>query len=57
MEELLLRLDRLMDQTPSESWTQIERATIGEGSADFLAFEATSYDGTCASCPSGKACS
>ena len=46
MEELLLRLDRLMDQTPSESWTQIERATIGEGSADFLAFEATSYDGT-----------
>ena len=46
MEELLLRLDRLMDQTPSESWTQIERATIGEGRADFLAFEATSYDGT-----------
>ena len=31
MEELLLRLDRLMDQTPSDAWTQLRQAHIGAG--------------------------
>lgn len=46
MEELLLRLDRLIDQTPSDAWTQLREATIGSGHVDFLAFEATAQDGT-----------
>lgn len=45
VEELLLRLDRLMDQTPSDSWTQLREATIGNGRVDFVAFEATGHDG------------
>lgn len=46
MEELLLRLDRLMDQTPSDAWTQLRQASIGSGSVDFVAFEARGFDGT-----------
>ena len=46
MEELLLRLDRLMDQTPSDAWTQLRQAHIGKGHVDFVAFEATGHDGT-----------
>jgi two-component system alkaline phosphatase synthesis response regulator PhoP len=46
MEELLLRLDRLIDQTPSDAWTQLREATIGKGHVDFVAFEATAHDGT-----------
>lgn len=45
VEELLLRLDRLMDQTPSDAWTQLREATIGNGRVDFVAFEATGHDG------------
>ena len=46
MEELLLRLDRLIDQTPSDAWTQLREATIGKGHVDFVAFEAIAHDGT-----------
>ena len=45
MEELLLRLDRLMDQTPSDAWTQLKQATIGGGEVDFVAFQAKGHDG------------
>ena len=46
MEELLLRLDRLMDQTPSDAWTQLKQATIGGGEVDFVAFQAKGHDGS-----------
>ena len=46
VEELLLRLDRLLEQRPSDAWTQLERSDIGKGKVDFVAFEATSCHGT-----------
>ena len=46
VEELLLRLDRLLEQRPSDAWTQLERSDIGKGKVDFVAFEATSCQGT-----------
>lgn len=45
MEELLLRLDRLMPHAASEPWTQLQSAQIGRGSVDFVAFEAMGNDG------------
>ena len=45
MEELLLRLGRLMDQTPSDAWTQLKEATIGQVRIDFVAFEAHAQNG------------
>lgn len=45
MEELLLRLDRLMDQSSSDAWTTMKRASIGSGSVDFEAYEARGSDG------------
>ena len=41
VEELLLRLDRMMNQTASDAWTQLKRASIGQGDVDFVAFQAT----------------
>ena len=46
VEELLLRLDRLLEQRPSDAWTQLESSDIGKGKVDFVAFEATSCQGT-----------
>jgi two-component system alkaline phosphatase synthesis response regulator PhoP len=46
MEELLLRLDRLMDRPASEPWTQLTAATVGAGRVDFNAFEVVGRDGT-----------
>ena len=46
VEELLLRLDRLLEQRPSDAWTQLERTEIGRGKVDFVAFEATSCQGS-----------
>jgi two-component system alkaline phosphatase synthesis response regulator PhoP len=46
VEELLLRLDRLLEQRPSDAWTQLERSDIGKGKVDFVAFEETSCQGT-----------
>ncbi len=45
MEELLLRLERLMHQVSSEAWTTMKHATIGAGRVDFEAFTATGFDG------------
>ena len=45
MEELLLRLGRLMDQAPTDAWTQLKEATIGEVRVDFIAFEAQAQNG------------
>ena len=45
VEELLLRLERLMAQTPSDAWTTMKHATVGTGSIDFEAFLATGHDG------------
>ena len=45
MEELLLRLDRLLDQIPSDAWTQLKSANIGAASVDFEAYRATGVDG------------
>ena len=45
MEELLLKLERLMHQVSSEAWTTMKHATIGAGRVDFEAFTATGFDG------------
>ena len=45
VEELLLRLDRMMNQTASDAWTQLKQASIGQGKVDFVAFQATGPDG------------
>ena len=45
VEELLLRLDRMMNQTASDAWTQLKRASIGRGEVDFVAFQATGPHG------------
>ena len=45
VEELLLRLERLMAQTPSDAWTTMKHAKVGTGSIDFEAYVATGHDG------------
>ena len=45
VEELLLRLERLMAQTPSDAWTTMKYAKVGTGSIDFEAYVATGHDG------------
>ncbi|MEC8336093.1 MAG: response regulator transcription factor [Bacteroidota bacterium] len=46
VEELLLRLNRLMNLRPSEAWTELKQATIGQGTVDFVAYQAQGYDGS-----------
>ena len=56
MEELLLRLGRLMDQAPTDAWTQLKEATIGEVRVDFIAFEAQAQTEESGNCPSARRC-